>query len=71
MKLCWNYDKFTDGIMEKSMKFRPFRLVADSEPELLYLEWTNKSRFHSKNIATILHPGKPTDIKFVAFQLLL
>lgn len=57
--------------MEKSMKFRPFRLVADSEPELLYLEWTNKSRFHSKNIATILHPGKPTDIKFVAFQLLL
>ncbi|XP_023327782.1 apoptotic protease-activating factor 1 [Eurytemora carolleeae] len=40
------------------------KILADTEHEYLYLEWKNRSSLHSQNIATILHPGKPSDIKF-------
>jgi WD40 repeat protein len=41
------------------------RRLANQRPEFLYLEWRNRSNIHSQNIATILHPGVPTAIRFL------
>jgi hypothetical protein len=48
-----------------SAVYQAARQLANQRPEFLYLEWRNRSNIHSQNVATILHPGVPTAIRFL------
>ena len=51
--------------VEDSEVYLAAKRLADERPETLYLEWRNRSRFTSNNVATMNHPGSPNVVKFL------
>ena len=51
--------------LPSSAVYQAARQLANQRPEFLYLEWRNRSSIQSQNVATILHPGVPTAIRFL------
>ena len=54
--------------VEYSSVYQAARRLADLRPDTLYLEWSNRANVQSRCIASILHPGGPTVVRFLPDQ---